>query len=275
MTADLSHRDVDALLEHVRGRVGDTVARSVFHVEHGTRLAGSDQRYRNRYFLVRVGTAFGACGFEADELDTTVADLSGAPLTELLDHPVTAVRIAAADAWLGDDRPHRTEERAERRSLPTGTPDSRAEARDEAIADLLAFPRGARVALIGVVNPLVSAIRDRGGVPALCDRNMAKTHWGDPVADDHREVLRDAEFVVATGMTLANGSFDEIVAHCRDQAIPLAVYAQSGAAVVREFLGEGVSALSAEHFPFSQFSADESPLYLYRYLPTEQEGAPR
>ncbi|NMD58138.1 MULTISPECIES: Rossmann-like domain-containing protein [Tsukamurella] len=252
------------VLDLAREVAEDEVARSVFFVAHGTRLAGSDQRYRNRYVLVRVGDSFGACAFEEGELAPEVADLSGEPLAALLEHPAQPLRIAAADAALGAAAPHRDDPRAELRTLPTGTPDVRAIARDAAVAELLTVAPGARVALIGVVNPLVAAIRERGGEPLLADRNLQRTHWGDPVADDHRAVLAAADAVLATGMTLGNGSFDEILASCRERDVPLAVYAQSGSAVARAFLGAGLTALSAEHFPFSQFSADASPMYLYR-----------
>ncbi|MYS11529.1 hypothetical protein GTW71_35045, partial [Streptomyces sp. SID6041] len=67
-------------------------------------------------------------------------------------------------------------------------------------------------------------------------------------------------------MTLSNGSFDTILDRCRHRGIPLVVYAQSGSAVARAFLGSGVTALSAEPFPFSQFSADETVLYRYRAM---------
>ncbi len=78
------------------------------------------------------------------------------------------------------------------------------------------------------------------------------------------QVLAEADAVVATGMTLVNGSFDRIIEHCRKQSLPLVVYAQTGSAVARAFLGAGVTALSAEPFPFSQFSADATTLYRYR-----------
>jgi len=50
------------------------------------------------------------------------------------------------------------------------------------------------------------------------------------------------------------------------------VYAQSGAAVARAFLGSGVSALSAEPFPFSQFSAAPTALYRYRDHGADRRG---
>lgn len=257
---------VDDLIEAARAEAAatDLTARSVFWVHHGTRLAGSPQLFRNRYVLVRVESAFGACAVEAGELDGSVADLSGSTVAELLAYPALPVRIAALDAYLGALRPHRDDPRAQRVLLPTGTPDDRAVARDAAVASLLDIAPGARVALIGVVNPLVAAIRERGGECLPCDLALTRTQWGDPVTADMSAVLERADAVVATGMTIGNGSFDTIRATCVRRGIPLTVYAQSAAAVARELLGCGVTALSAEPMPFSQLSADESPLYLYR-----------
>ena len=236
---------------------------SVFWVHHGTRLAGGDTTYRNQYVLARVGDSFGACAFADGEIEPAVcADLSGLPVAELLDLPAP-VRIATLDAYLACVTPHRTST-VERVTLPVGTPEVRANARDAAVAGLLPEVAGRKVALIGVVNPLVAAIRDRGAECLPCDLTLRTTRWGDPVTADMRDVLDVADAVVATGMTVGNGTFDEILDSCRHRGVPLVVYAQTGSAVVREFLGAGVTALAAEPFPFSQFSADETTLYAYR-----------
>ncbi len=241
------------------------VATSVFWCHHGTRLAGGNVTYRNQYLLARVGTAFGACAFEAGEVDPGIcAAASGSALADLLRAETEALRVAALDAYLGALTPHRTDSRASRVELPVGTPEVRAAARDAAVAGLLDVPAGAKVALIGVVNPLVAAIRERGAEPLPCDLNLRLTASGDPVTADMTEVLDVADAVVATGMTIGNGTFDTILARCREREVPLVVYAQTGAAIAREFLGAGVTALSAEPFPFSQFSADPTALYVYR-----------
>jgi hypothetical protein len=238
---------------------------SAFHLHHTTRLAGTEVTYRNSYLLLRSGDAFGACSFETGELTPDFcADASGHTLDHLVRHESAPVRIAALDAYLARVQPHRGSPAAETVTLPTGTPETRAEARDAAVAGLLDIPAGAKVALIGVVNPLVAAIREQGGIPLPCDFNLRTTHWGDPVTDDMSQVLGEADAVVATGMTLSNGSFDVILEHCRKHGLPFVVYAQSGSAVARAFLGSGVTALSAEPFPFSQFSADATALYRYR-----------
>ncbi|MHC6629977.1 Rossmann-like domain-containing protein [Streptomyces globosus] len=270
--ADSVHT-VDALAEAVlagdRGPLpSGLTATSVFWIHHGTRLAGGDTTYLNQYVLVRVGGAFGGCAFEAGEIDPSLCrEHSGAPLDALLREAPRPLRTAALDAYLAGADPHRAAAaagRAEPVVLPAGAPEVRAAARDAAIAGLLDIAPGARVGLIGVVNPLVAAIRERGGVPLPCDFNLKATQWGDPVSSDMHEVLDAADAVVCTGMTLGNGSFDTVLRRCRDRGIPLVVYAQSGSAVARAFLGSGVTALSAEPFPFSQFSGEETVLYRYR-----------
>ncbi|WP_237536796.1 DUF364 domain-containing protein [Streptomyces sp. SID5785] len=243
-----------------------STATSVFWIHHGTRLAGGDVTYRNQYVLVRLGSSFGGCAFEAGEIPPELCgEVSGSPLGALLGAEVPRpLRIAALDAYLAEVRPHRSARDAETVTLPAGPPTVRAAARDAAVAGLLDLPQGATVGLIGVVNPLVAALRERGCTPLPCDFNLRTTQWGDPVADDMHPVLDTADAIVATGMTLGNGSFDTILERCRARDIPLIVYAQSGSAVARAFLADGVTALSAEPFPFSQFSADPTPLYRYR-----------
>ncbi len=243
----------------------EILATSVFWLYHGTRLAGGGITYLNHCLLVRSGRSFGACSFEAGELDDGIcADAAGRPLDELIrDYPL-AVRIAALDAYLAEVQPHREAAEAEPVTLPAGTPETRAVARDSAIAGLLDIEPAAKVALIGVVNPLVAAIRDRGGVCLPCDFTVRRTQWDDPVTPAMEDVLDTADAVVATGMTLGNDTFDVLVKHCRRRAIPLVVYAQTGSAVARVFLGSGVTALCAEPFPFSHYSAEPTVLYRYR-----------
>ncbi|MFV2197076.1 Rossmann-like domain-containing protein [Nocardiopsis sp. LOL_012] len=256
---------VDDLFRDALGRAGDTVATSVFWLHHGTRLAGGDTTYLNHYVAVRVGASFGACSFEAGRITPELCEkASGAPLADLLADGPLPLRIAALDAYLAHTAPHRDDPRAEPVTLPAGTPERRAAARDAAIAELAPVTEGARIALIGVVNPLVAAIRARGGVCLPCDLNLRTTRWGDPVTDSMEEAVDAADAVVATGMTLGNGTFGPLLDRCRGRGIPLYVYAQSASAVARALLGHGVAGVCAEPFPFSQFSADPTVLYRYR-----------
>ncbi len=261
---------VAALSEHVlAGRFGpqprEIVATSVFWLHHGTRLSGGEVTYLNQYVLVRAGEVFGACAFEPGQLDASIChSASGSTLQRLLVSDSMPLRTAALDAYLAHVTPHHTAPEAEPFPLPAGTPEDRASARDAAIAGLVDVAPAQKVGLIGVVNPLVAAIRSRGAECLLCDHNLRDTQWGDPIAHSMNSVLDEADAIVATGMTVGNGSFDEILRRCRKRDIPLVVYAQSASAVARAFVGQGVTAVSAEPFPFSQFSAEPTRLYRYR-----------
>lgn len=264
-------RGVDELIEDARaGRLGAPpaalVATSAFWLCHTTRLAGSTTTYLNHYVAIRCGGSFGAASFPPGEIPPAYcAETSGCSLAELLaaERPLP-VRIAALDAYLAELAPHRSAAGAEPVALPAGPPELRAQARDAAIAELLELRPRQAVALIGVVNPLIAAIEARGGRCLPCDFQLRATQWNQPVALAMADVLPGAEAVVATGMTLANGTFDAILAHCRAARIPLVVYAQTGSAVARSFLASGVTGLCAEPFPFSQFSAEPTVLYRYR-----------
>lgn len=266
MTASVADLTADVLAGKRGPSPADLDITSAFWLHHTTRLPGADVTYRNYYVLLRVGEVFGACSFESGELDPAYcADTSGRTLADVLSsNDPLPVRIAALDAYLAAVEPHHTAPYAEEVVLPAGTPDVRARARDAAVAGLLEVAEGTKVALIGVVNPLVDAITERGGSCLPCDFNLRETASGLPVSRDMTEVIDAADAVVATGMTLSNGSFDVLLTRCREQSKPLAVYAQTGSAVARAFLGAGVTALSAEPFPFSQFSSRPSSLYRYR-----------
>lgn len=270
MTEPSSVTGVGALIEqtlagaHGPDPAGMTAV-GAFWVRQSTQFPGTTQKYRNYYLILRVGAAFGACCLERDQLDSLVAEeLSGCDLATLLGDPRAPVRIAALDAYFGAVLPHRESQRAQALMLPLGTPLERACVRDEAIASLLDIAPGMRVGLIGVVNPLVAAITSRGGICLPCDFNMQRTADGIAVERDMLPVLNSTDLVIATGMTLGNGSFDRILEILRARNVPLVVYAQTGSAIVPRFLGDGVAAVSAEPFPFSQFSADPTPVWLYR-----------
>ncbi|MFD3166803.1 Rossmann-like domain-containing protein [Herpetosiphon sp. NSE202] len=234
-------------------------------IAQSTNFPGTTQLYRNYYLLLRSGAAFGACCVERDDLPALVAeDLAGASLATLLNDPRLPVRIAALDAYFGSVEPHRDAIRATPWQLPLGTPQDRALARDRAIVSLLKIEPCQQVALIGVVNPLVQAIHEQGGVCLPCDFNLLQTQWGEPVSKTMEPALDAADVVIATGMTLSNGSFDRILERVRARSIPLVVYAQTGSSIVPQFLDRGVTAVSAEPFPFSQFSAEPSVLYRYQ-----------
>ena len=236
-----------------------------FWIKQSTQFPHAANKYRNHYLLLRVGAVFGGCCIEDKQVDATLAEeLSGSTVAQLLQHPQRPVRIAALDAYCALVFPHAQAPQAQALMLPQGTPLERAVVRDDAIAQLVAIQPGQKVGLIGVVNPLVTAIEQRQGRCLPCDFNMQRTQSGIEVSQDMYPILEQADSIIATGMTLSNGSFDAILTVVRRRAIPLIVYAQTGSAIIPRFLGAGVTAVVAEPFPYSQFSADPTAVYRYQ-----------
>lgn len=239
------------------------------YIYQTTQFPSSATKYHNYYLLLRSESYFGACSHTADQLDIGIAGrLSGLPLDVVLRDERLPIQIAAMDVYLGVVRPH-TEHCSKIVDIPAGTPIQKAKCRDRLIADMAGITPTQNVALIGVVNPLVEAIKERGGTCFPCDLQLEATQWGDVVEKDMEKVLDCVDNVICTAMTLSNGTFDRIVERVRERQIPLTVYAQTGSAVVASFIGRGVTALIAEPFPFTQFNAGSTQLYCYTSVKEE------
>ncbi|MGG3281130.1 Rossmann-like domain-containing protein [Paenibacillus solani] len=228
-----------------------------------TQFASTTTKYHNYYLLFRVEASFGACSHLSEQLAMGTADqFSGLPLDVVLRDSRLPVQIAAMDAYLGALYPHK-DNCNQKVTITSGTPIQKAKQRDQLIANVASIGAAEKVALIGVVNPLVEAIRLRGGTCLPCDLQLQKTQWGDIVEKDMDKVLDHADRVICTGMTLSNTSFDHILTRVRERGVPLTIYAQTGSAIIAQFINQGVTSLVAEPFPFTQFSASDSEIYCY------------
>ncbi|RLK59322.1 Rossmann-like domain-containing protein [Actinokineospora cianjurensis] len=226
-------------------------------VRHDTRGTG----YRNEVLSLRVGRAVGSCAVEPGTVDDDlVYDCIGAPVDALFDHPVPAVRVAALDAYLMAARPH--EEHADDNvRIDQGTSLEKSLVRAGHVIDLLGAMPGQRVLVVGVVNSLLHHLRDRGIHYRPCDLRGGRTEWGERISNDAD--LTGCDAVLATGMTLGNGSFETLRATAVAAGVPLVMFAQTGSAVLPCLLGTGVTAVCAEPYPF--FWLDGGPTVLHRY----------
>ncbi|MFD3873574.1 Rossmann-like domain-containing protein [Streptomyces sp. NPDC058623] len=233
-------------------------------VRHEGRAGG----YRNEALSLRVAAAVGSCAVEPGTLPATALDeVVGASVADLLDHPLRPVRIAALDAYLAHVRPHTPAHGARPYPLPAGGSLDRSRARARAVVDLLPRHGPRRVLVVGVVNSLLEQLRRRGIDYLPCDLKGGTTEWGEPVHTDALDLLEECDAVLASGMTLGNGTFQPLLDHAAATAKPLVMFAQTGSAVLPRFLGAGVSAVSAEPYPF--FWLDGGPGVIHRY------GGPR
>ncbi|MCI2422372.1 DUF364 domain-containing protein [Saccharopolyspora sp. K220] len=235
-----------------------------FLTQQGVRHAKRARSYRNHVLSLRIEDAVGSCAVESGALpEDVVLDCVGAPVRELLHSPLLPVRVAALDAYLQWLRPHR--QHAEEVVIGRGNSLQKSLHRAKSVVDLLPMAAGRRVLVIGVVNSLLHHLRERGNTYVACDYKGGETEWGDPVTTDAASALADCDAVLASGMVVGNGTFQPLLDHARETGKPLVMFAQSASGILPHFLGSGVTAISAEPYPF--FWLDGGPSAIYRYGP--------
>ncbi|MGP4020698.1 Rossmann-like domain-containing protein [Saccharopolyspora sp. 5N708] len=278
----------DQVLSGRFGRHGVEVS-VAFLTQQGVRHARRARSYRNHVLSLRVEDAVGSCAVESGpvesgagesgagesgpmesgtvESDTVseevVLGCVGAPVAELLRSPLLPVRVAALDAYLQWLRPHRRH--AEEVLIGRGNSLQKSLHRAKSVVDLLPVEAGRRVLVIGVVNSLLHHLRERGNSYIACDYKGGETEWGEPVTTDAVAALADCDAVLASGMVVGNDTFQPLLDHARATGKPLVMFAQSASGILPHFLGRGVTAISAEPYPF--FWLDGGPSAIYRYHP--------
>ncbi|GAB2325684.1 DUF364 domain-containing protein [Streptomyces griseoincarnatus] len=235
-----------------------------FTTRQAVRHEGRGSGYRNEVLSLRLAEAVGSCAVEPGELpDGAVEDCVGADIADLLAHELRPVRVAALDAYLLHALPHGPANGARPCPLPAGTSLEKSRARAKAVVELIDAAPGATVLVVGVVNSLLEALRARGLTYIPCDLKGGTTEWGEPVRTDALTELERCDVVLASGMTLGNGSFEPLRQHAQRHGTPLVMFAQTGSAILPRLIGSGVSAVCAEPYPF--FWLDGGPGTIHRY----------
>lgn len=235
-----------------------------FVTRQAVRHDGRGTGYRNEVLSLRLAGAVGSCAVEPGALpDSAVDDCAGADVARLLAHPLLPVRVAALDAYLMHTGPHTPDRGAHPFPLPAGNSLEKSRARARAVVDLLDLPRGSVVLVVGVVNSLLEELRSRGLRYVPCDLKGGVTEWGEPVVTDALVAAASCDALLVSGMTLGNGSFEPLRRHAVARGKQLVMFAQTGSAVLPRLLGQGVSAVCAEPYPF--FWLDAGPGTLHRY----------
>ncbi|MGG7575231.1 Rossmann-like domain-containing protein [Streptomyces sirii] len=267
--ADRTAASYDELVERVLdGDFGPDPRTTRIAVAFATRQSvrhdGRGGGYRNEVLSLRLAAAVGSCAVEPGALpDGAVDDCVGADAARLLAHELLPVRVAALDAYLAHVLPHGPAAGARPWPLPAGSSLVKSRARARAVTGLLDVPPGGTVLVVGVVNSLLEALRARGVRYIPCDLKGGTTEWGERVRTDAAAELARCDAVLASGMTLGNGSFEQLRRHALRHGTPLVMFAQTGSAVLPRLIGAGVSAVCAEPYPF--FWLDGGPGVVHRY----------
>lgn len=237
---------------------------SAFTTHQAVRHDGRNTGYRNEVLSLRLAGAVGSCAVEPGSLPAdVVAECAGSDAGSLLGHPLLPVRVAALDAYLMHTHGHGPASGAVTWALPGGSSLLRSRARARAVVSLLRLRPGGRVLVVGVVNSLLEALRRRGLGYIPCDWKGGATEWGEPVTTDAIGALDHCDAVLASGMTLGNGTFEGLRTRTVRQGKPLVMFAQTGSAVLPRLIGAGVTAVCAEPYPFFWLDGGPGSVHLY------------
>ena len=229
-----------------------------------TRHVGRQTVYQNNFVCIRSGIHVGICYVEENQI--TIPDMAkcvGLPLSRLIEHDLLPIRVAALDAYIGDIYPHHRCSAAPV-FIPAGSSGQKSMIRAKSVIDMMDLRPGEKVALIGIVNSLINAIRMKQATCLPCDFSGMQTENGEPVTRNMWDVIPQADKILATGMTLGNGTFEPLLDYANRCHKPLTVFAQSGSAVFPQFMGKAFMNLCAEPFPFFSLYGGESVVYQYR-----------
>ncbi|WP_299531970.1 Rossmann-like domain-containing protein [uncultured Streptomyces sp.] len=238
---------------------------AAFGTRQTVRHHGRQTGYRNEVLSLRLGASVGSCAVAPGTLTDDLLDAcTGASVARLLDDHARHVRVAALDAYLMEVSPHGSAAGAVPVTVPAGSSLERSTARARVVVDLLDPVPGSTVLVVGVVNSLLAEIRSRGARVIPCDLAGGRTEEGEPVVTDALAALPHCDTVLATGMTLGNGTFEPLRVRALALGRPLVMFAQTGSAVLPRFLGDGVTAVCAEPYPFFWLDGGAGVLHTYR-----------
>ncbi|WP_262698757.1 MULTISPECIES: Rossmann-like domain-containing protein [Streptomyces] len=239
-----------------------------FTTRQAVRHDGRGGGYRNEVLSLRLAEAVGSCAVEPGGLPAgAIDDCVGADVAELLRHDLTPVRVAALDAYLMHVMPHTPRHGARPVALAAGDSLRKSRARAASVAGLLDLAPGRTVLVVGVVNSLLEALRSRGLRYVPCDLKGGTTEWGEPIATDALARLADCDAMLASGMTLGNGTFEPLREHALRHGGQLVMFAQTGSAILPRLIGAGVTAVCAEPYPFFWLDGGPGTIHCYGGAP--------
>lgn len=242
-------------LVRIRGEVDESNfhIRGVWSTRYWLQLLPNSTPYDLNYLLVQTNQ-IGCCYLPREAHGIEAGDLLGASVFDPFEDP--GLELAALDAAYGAFTGE-----GEIRVL-TGNNYEKASTRAHLIcAEIekllpLGDKENPRVGLVGVVGEILHELRGRPRLqiratdfaPQVADSEMdgVRVHWGKETA----EMVAAVDVALVTGMTLANGSLEEIVQVAREAHTKLVVFAETGHNFGPKLLSLGVNTVVAEDFPF-------------------------
>jgi Putative heavy-metal chelation len=262
------HRAQEA---HRDGRLSAdaTTIRGVWNTSYVIELAEASSRLHLHYVVVQT-VAQGCCYYEPT-IETPGVSEALIGLNVLSARLVgQAWHIAALDAVFAE-----LCREADDQHVISGSNIEKAEGRASLIASevtrlLGSMRRPARVANIGVVGDVVDALKRSPEVEVLASdfyqQIVGRTIHGVEVAHGSLtpQIVADADVALVTGMTLANGTIDEIMDVAQANGTAVVVFAQTGAHFAELYCDLGVRTVISEPLPFYLTGSGPTTIDVFR-----------
>lgn len=227
--------------------------RGVWTAQYWLKLLPTSTAFNLAYLLVQTED-IGCCYVPTDALQgLDAANLIGASIFDRLDHP--ALALAAVDAGFGCLPKHGRDAVIEGRNYEKAP--LRARLICEEVKRLLPDPESPRrIGMVGVVGEVMHELRGWPGTqiratdfaPAVAGSSMegVTIEWGLETV----EMVESVDVAIVTGMTLANGSLEDILRAASRADTRLVVFAETGHNLGPKYLQRGADVVIAEDFPF-------------------------
>jgi hypothetical protein len=111
---------------------------------------------------------------------------------------------------------------------------------------------------VGAVASIIAELQSWGHAVTATDLDpslVGKQICGIEVISGVRtaEVVAESDVAVVTGMTVSNGTIDNIIEAARGSGTQIIMFAESGASFAGVYLSQGIDCVISERFPFYIF----------------------
>lgn len=129
---------------------------------------------------------------------------------------------------------------------------------------------GGKVAVVGALGSLLAKLQSIPGLHvSATDEHpsvVGRDYHGTVIENSTKTVerVREADVAIVTGMTLVNGSINQLLELESESHVRILMFLQTGANIVSPFLTHGASVVVSEPYPFYFSGCSNSIIRVYR-----------
>lgn len=247
------------------------IVRGAWRTQYALKLTDNDFPVLREFLLIQTD-GFGSCHYDPAQGTPLLTECVGRNALTLMEYPLP-YKIAALDSvatglWPPSNREYKL----------TGKNSDKVENRSHIIcseakrtAPDIPFKGGdkVRVTVVGALGSLIKTLvaESRFIVEATdCDLQVVGRNYHGVIIEDGSktvEKVAGADVAIVTGMTLANGTINDILAVDASRRARVIMYMQTAANLVQPFLAAGITTVVSEPYPFYFMGSGESVVRVY------------